>query len=160
MLKQFIFDHRPDLIVLNSSGGQNSLSTAQMVTGEIVPEVAEMIKNRARWVRKIIAFSFVIFCFLFCTAQIIMCSSLDMIINIALSLTLPQTLSLSEPFCLSNRLSILSLSPSLNLYLFIYLPTYLSISINLFIYLSIYLSFNSFFSPLSSHHNISLFYSI
>ena len=48
VLKQFIFDHRPDLIVLNSSGGQNSLSTAQMVTGEIVPEVAEMIKNRAR----------------------------------------------------------------------------------------------------------------
>ena len=48
MLKEFIFDHRPDLIVLNSSAGQNALMLKQLLSTSVINNVAEMIRSRAR----------------------------------------------------------------------------------------------------------------
>ena len=47
-LKDFIFDHRPDLIVLNSSAGQGATSLKQLLTTNIINNVAEMIRAQYR----------------------------------------------------------------------------------------------------------------
>ena len=48
VLKQFILDNKPDLIVVNSSGGVNSQMLAHLLSSKIVNEVAVILKDRVR----------------------------------------------------------------------------------------------------------------
>jgi transcriptional accessory protein Tex/SPT6 len=47
-LKEFIFDHRPDVIVVNSSAGHAAVSLKQLLVTNIINNVAEMIRAQYR----------------------------------------------------------------------------------------------------------------
>ena len=49
--------------IILHSGGQNSLTTAQILTTEIVPEAAEMIRNRARYRYRCAMLCYAVLCY-------------------------------------------------------------------------------------------------
>jgi hypothetical protein len=46
VMKQFLIDNIPGLIVLNSTGGWNAKQTAEMVQNQLVKEVEDVLRNR------------------------------------------------------------------------------------------------------------------
>eukprot|EP01038_Epipyxis_sp_PR26KG_P004105 gene4105-5855_t len=50
-IKKFIFDHRPDLIVVNSGGGYNCRSLLMTIRKEIIPSVTEAIQHERENIR-------------------------------------------------------------------------------------------------------------
>jgi hypothetical protein len=46
VLKRFISDNKPEIIILNSSGGMNSKRTMELIERELVPEIDNVIQTQ------------------------------------------------------------------------------------------------------------------